>query len=87
MLGTNRPMVRDRKPMRFVANSLKQFPCLGAFRQRDRIRLSRQEDLLALLGETQYRDIVQRQVCQHFQHGIELSLAAIDYEQVGFHTP
>src|SRR6266700_3288739 len=75
-------VVRDREAVRFVSDSLdekhsRRVPLLD-----DRLRAVRREYLLALLGQRERRNVGVAGRLQHFERGAQLSLAAVDQDQV-----
>ena len=68
-------VVRDREPVRLVAEPLDQVQRLRRRRQQDRIGAAGQEQLLALLGEAGQRQVVQPELVEDLLGGADLALA------------
>ena len=75
-------MVRDREPVSLVADLLEQVERLRVARDAHRLRLTREVDLLEALGQRRHADVFEAEVLEHARRDPELTLAAVDEEQV-----
>ena len=79
----------EREPVRLVADALKQAQCLGVVGDRHRARAAGHEHLLDPLREADHRyvtsleQVVIGEPGEAAHPGRELSLAAVDHDQVG----
>ena len=90
--GLGRPLVaqvavvRDREPVRLVAQPLDEEQRRRRRGQDDRHRVVGEEQLLALLRQADDRQVVEAQLVEHLLGGVHLAPAAVDDHEVG-HRP
>src|SRR6266849_9695092 len=80
---THLAVMRDRKSMRLVPDALHQEHSRRVPLLHDRLRAARREDLLALLGQREGRDVRVAGRLEDLERGAQLSFAAIDKDEVG----
>src|SRR4051794_40309690 len=87
LLATDLAVVGDRETVGLVADALHKIERLGVARQQDRNGLLLLEDLLPLLGQPNNRDLGELQAVHHLDGRRELTLAAIDDDEIWEDAP
>src|SRR4029079_12922808 len=75
-------MERNREAVRLVADALQKQQGRRVARQGNRVALAALEDQLLLLGQPDGHEIRQAQRLERLVGGLELSLAAVDDDQI-----